>query len=379
MNANQQVTATFNTTQNISALNHIIFLAQENRSFDHYFGALRGYWAQNGYPDQSFDGLPQFNPVSGAAPLLGTAPAVPGCDPTSLPPADCVFDTNNPITSYHLITQCIENPSPSWNEAHVDWNFNDQIGLYPATLNGFVWTAGHDARYDVPPFNDVAGIRAMGYYDGSDLNYYYFMASNFATSDRWFHPAMTRTPPNRAYLIAGTSQGYVYGEATDSADTALLTSPTIFQELQTAGVTWKIYVDPVNSPCSGPPYDPACLLSLSSVQDFQWGQPNWRMVDALGARSEFRRGHPRHDALGHAHRQASERLPRPYAQRRPRNHVLTGEAIGDSIRTLFSGAVLDIVIVYHGVYHAFPAISRNSSIGCGGLQCTEDASSSVQL
>ena len=35
--------------------------------------------------------------------------------------------------------------------------------------------------------------------------------------------------------------------------------------------------------------------------------------------------------------------------------------------------VLGIVIVYHGVYHAFPAISRNSSIGCGGLQCTETA------
>jgi phospholipase C len=273
MNTSQQVTATFNTIPNLSALNHIIFLAQENRSFDHYFGALRGYWAQNGYPDQSFDGLPQFNPVSGAPPLLGPAPAVPGCDPTSLPPADCLFDTNNPITSYHLLTQCIENPSPSWNEAHVDWNFNDQVGKFPpASLNGFVWTAGHDARFDVPPFNDVDGIRAMGYYDGSDLNYYYFMASNFATSDRWFHPAMTRTPPNRAYLIAGTSQGYVYGEATDLADTPLLTAPTIFQELQTAGVSWKIYVDPVGSPCTGPPYDPTCLLSLSSVQDFLWGQ-----------------------------------------------------------------------------------------------------------
>jgi phospholipase C len=47
---------------------------------------------------------------------------------------------------------------------------------------------------------------------------------------------------------------------------------TIFQELQTAGVSWKIYVDPQGSPCSGPPYDSACLLSLSSVQDFQWGQ-----------------------------------------------------------------------------------------------------------
>jgi phospholipase C len=272
LSASQQVTATFNTTQNLAALNHIIFLAQENRSFDHYFGALREYWAHNGYPDQSFDGLPQFNPSSGAAPLKGPAPAIPGCDPSSPPPSDCVFDTNHRITSYHLITQCIENPSPSWNESHVDWDYNDAVGLLPAALNGFVWTAGHDARALVPPFNDIDGIRAMGYYDDTDLNYYYFMASKFATSDRWFHPVMTRTQPNRSYLIAGTSQGYAYPEATDIGDTALLTAPTIFQKLQTAGVSWKIYVDPEGSPCSGPPYDPSCLLTMSSAQYFQWGQ-----------------------------------------------------------------------------------------------------------
>jgi phospholipase C len=273
LNTSQQVTATFNTNPNITALTHIIFLAQENRSFDHYFGAMRGYWAQNGYPDQSFDGLPQFNPVSGIAPLYGAPPAIPGCDPTSPPPGDCLFDTSNLITSYHLITQCIENPSPSWNESHVDWNYNDQVGQYPpATLNGFVWAAGHDARADVPPFNDVDGIRAMGYYDGSDLNYYYFMASNFATSDRWFNPVMARTQPNRAELISGTTQGYAYPIGTDAGDTALMTAPTIFQELQAAGITWKIYVDPVGSACTGPPYDPACLLGLSYVQNFQWGQ-----------------------------------------------------------------------------------------------------------
>ena len=60
--------------------------------------------------------------------------------------------------------------------------------------------------------------------------------------------------------------------STDSADTAPLTAPTIFQELQTAGVSWKIYVNPQGSACSGPPYDPACLVTLSSVQEFQWGQ-----------------------------------------------------------------------------------------------------------
>jgi phospholipase C len=270
LTASQQVTATFNLAQGISVLNHIVFLAQENRSFDHYFGALRQYWAQNGYPDQSFDGLPQFNPTSGPPPLYGPPPAIPGCNPNSPPPEDCVFDPSNLITSYQLVTQCIENPSPSWNEAHVDWNYYDPEGQAAANLDGFVWTAGHDARAD--QFYDVDGIRAMGYYDGDDLNYYYFMASNFATSDRWFNPAMTRTHPNREYLIAGTSQGYAYPVGTDNSDKKLLTATTIFQELQAAGISWKIYVDPTNSSCSGPPYDPACLLGLSYVQFFQWGQ-----------------------------------------------------------------------------------------------------------
>lgn len=269
LTASEQVTATFNLSQGINVLNHIIFLAQENRSFDHYFGALREYWAQNGYPDQSFDGLPQFNPTSGPPPLYGPPPAIPGCNPDAPPPEDCAFDPSNLITSYHLITQCIENPSPSWNEGHVDWNYYDPEGQAPANLDGFAWTAGHDGRAD--KFYDVDGIRAMGYYDGGDLNYYYFMASNFATSDRWFNPAITRTHPNREYLIAGTSQGYAYPVGTDNNDKKLLTATTIFQELQAAGISWKIYVDPTNA-CTGPPYDPSCLLGLSYVQFFQWGQ-----------------------------------------------------------------------------------------------------------
>jgi len=274
LNADASVTATFNNPVGLAtSINHIIFLAQENRSFDHYFGALREYWAQNGYPDQSFDGLPQFNPVSGTAPLQGPAPSNPGCDPASPPPNDCVYDPNNPVASFHLITQCVENPSPSWNESHVDWNYKDQVGVYPpATLDGFVYTAAHDARTTQPPFNDTDGLRAMGYYDGNDLNYYYFMASNFGTSDRFFNSVMTRTPPNREYLIAGTSQGYVYGNGTDAQDAAPLTATTIFQELQAAGVSWKIYVDPKGSSCTGPPYDPACLVQLSYVNNFAWGQ-----------------------------------------------------------------------------------------------------------
>jgi phospholipase C len=251
-----------------TSINHIIFIAQENRSFDHYFGAMRQYWAQNNYPDQSFDGLPQFNPTTGIAPLAGPVPTNPGCNANQPPPADCAYDTSNPIASYHLVTQCIENPSPAWNEGHIDWDYNDPTGQNAAALNGFVYSAAHDARNNNPPYYDTNGLRAMGYYNGTDLNYYYWMASNFGTSDRFFNPTLTRTNSNRDYLVAGTSGGYVYPEGTDANDTAQLKQTTIFQELQSAGITWKIYVDPTNSGCSGPPYQASCLIQLSYINDF---------------------------------------------------------------------------------------------------------------
>lgn len=245
-------------------------MVQENRSLDSYLGTLREYWAQNGYPDQSFDGLAQFNPSSGTAPLQGPAPSNPGCDPKSPAPSDCSFDTSNPVTSFHLKTMCIENPSPSWNESHVDWDYGDQVGLYPATNNGFVWTAAQDGR-DLS-YYDTNGLRAMGYYDGGDLNYLYFMASDFGTSDRWFNPVMSRTNINREYLLAGTSSGYAYPNGTNAADTPQLTSKTIFEALQDAGISWKIYVDTEDSPCTGPPYDPSCLMTLSYLQNFTYAQ-----------------------------------------------------------------------------------------------------------
>ncbi|HXZ78934.1 MAG TPA: alkaline phosphatase family protein [Terriglobales bacterium] len=226
------------TQAGLTQINHIIFMAQENRGFDHYFGDMRQYWAANGFPDQSFDGLPQFNPPSGASPLQGPAPTNPGCDPAfPFPGNDCTIDANSPqIASFHMISQCIENPSPSWNEDHVDWNLSNPVSSTP-TLDGFVWTAAHDARNE--GFSDVDGKRVMAYYDASDLPYYRFLASSFATSDRWFSPVMSRTQANRMYMVAATSAGHVYPLA---AGAPPLSNTTVFDLLQNAGVSWKIYV-----------------------------------------------------------------------------------------------------------------------------------------
>jgi phospholipase C len=269
LNANTTVSANFTTPGSIAAISHVIILAQENRSFDNYLGELRQYWAQNGYPDQSFDGLPQFNPTSGAAPLQGPAPSIPGCNPNEPAPSDCVYDPSNQVTSFHLSTMCTENTSPSWDEAHNDWSPTDNVGNNPSANNGFVYTAAYDGRSN--NFYDSDGVRAMGYYDGDDLNFLYFMASNFATSDRWFNPAMSRTNINREYMQAATSGGYAYPNGTDTADTPQLKSETIFENLQNAGISWKIYVNPEGTGCSSP-YTAACLIQTSYLSNFTYAQ-----------------------------------------------------------------------------------------------------------
>src|SRR5689334_8124170 len=44
-------------TQGINSINHIVFMFQENRSFDQYFGKLNDYRAKLGLP-QDVDGIP---------------------------------------------------------------------------------------------------------------------------------------------------------------------------------------------------------------------------------------------------------------------------------------------------------------------------------
>ncbi|HEY6767141.1 MAG TPA: alkaline phosphatase family protein, partial [Candidatus Sulfotelmatobacter sp.] len=290
------VTATFGGSLQTN-INHIILFAQENRSFDHYFGYMRKYWANHGITDQPFDGLPQFNP-----PFTTPAPTVPGCnlDPTT-DASDCSPDSTNPIQSFsfHSLllpsgrvgTVCQENQSPFWNEAHNDWSIgnpaDEQPLNAPAELNGFVWTAAYDARgYG---FMDVNGVRAMGYYEDTDLNYYYDMATKFGTSDKWFSPLMDRTQVNRMYMIAATSHGDAYPIGPQNGSHQL-PSKTIFEALQDAGLTWKIYVNPGPAPnytCDPNAVSDAnaqCLIQTSYINMFTYQQT---ILNSAGQSPDF--------------------------------------------------------------------------------------------
>src|SRR5258707_13260010 len=103
----------------------------------------------------------------------------------------------------------------TWTESWTE-SLGHRISQSPAsagaTMDGFVFTAAKFAQDS--GFHDVQGLRAMGFYDAAALPYYYFMATQFATSDRWFSPVMARTQPNRIFGFAATTAGHVYEPTT---------------------------------------------------------------------------------------------------------------------------------------------------------------------
>jgi phospholipase C len=220
-----QSTVTVNPPGTINSVSHIIIMMQENRSFDHYFGHLNEYRTKLGLP-AIVDDLSNAGNVS-------------------LPS----WNNSGNIAPYHLLTQCLGDLSGSWQEAHNSINLtspNEGSWGTPPPMNGFAAMAGGYAQHDPSSGGfDVAGMRAMGYYTADDLPFYYWAATTFATSDRWFSPALTRTQPNRMYLLAATSNGYAYpGGAGDTTHPALNMGnvKSIFQLLQENNVTWKVYV-----------------------------------------------------------------------------------------------------------------------------------------
>ena len=182
----------------LSHLKHIIFFVQENRSFDNYFGMLGPYKASLGLAND-VDGL-NLNTT-----LLNTQ--------------------GQPVHPFHYQTVCTENLSPSWNESHFD--------VDGGLMDNFMKTST-----SVPSSIDPTGTRAMGYYDQSDLPYYYTLAARFATSDRFFSPVLANTIPNRYYLFTATSFGNALPANPPSGG---FTQPTIFDHLDQAGVSWRYY------------------------------------------------------------------------------------------------------------------------------------------
>ena len=104
--------------------------------------------------------------------------------------------------------------SHGWNAAHNDYN--------GGKMDGFVYSEGNR--------------ETMGYYDQSDLPHYWKAAQEYVLCERFFSSVMSQSGPNHLYLVAGTSGGIVNNKIPKT-----LTFPPIFEQLDSAGISWKVY------------------------------------------------------------------------------------------------------------------------------------------
>ncbi len=228
-NASATSTVSVIPAGSINAINHVILMLQENRSFDHYFGMLNPYRKANGW-NMGDDG--KDYEVDGIDDKLNT-----------------VSNQDDQGVAYQLFklrSTCIDDVSSSWLESYGDVNRWDFSTTRKIAMDGFVHIAEGFANNCLSSgtcsgnFTDTTGERAMGYYDQSFLNYYYYMASQFALSDRWFSPVSTKSIPNRIATFTGTTQGLVFDPGSND-HLPQLNIANIFQELDSSRVSWKIY------------------------------------------------------------------------------------------------------------------------------------------
>ena len=273
-NATATTTVTV-TPASLQSINHVIFLQQENHSFDNYFGMLNPYRKANSF-NVGDDGVDYE--VDGIDDKLTT-----------------IKNQNDEGVTYSLFkfkSTCIEDESSDWLASYGDVNRYDFTSARQILMDGFVHNAEGYAKSCSQPgaggscagtFPDLTGHASMGYYDDGFLNYYYYMASQFAISDRWFSPVSSKSVDNRiATFTGGTTQGLVKDPGGQDA-LPQLDIPTIFEELDQANVSWKVYyiatqgLCGAGDECSGSPnaaYPATDFSNLAYSYRFVYGNPS---------------------------------------------------------------------------------------------------------
>jgi phospholipase C len=238
--ASATATLTVTAAPSLQSIDHVIFMMQENHTFDNYFGMLNPYRQANGW-NIGDDGK-TYN-VDGIDDKL-----------TKISNAD---DEGTSYPLFKFTSSCIDDETSDWLASFGDVNTYDFLANRPIQMQGFVHNAEGYAKScaAAPPgscsgaFTDLTGRRSMGYYDQGFLNYYYYMASQFALSDRWFSPVASKSIANRiATFTGGTTQGLVKDTGNED-HLPQLDIPTIFEELDQANVSWKIYYTVTDNLC----------------------------------------------------------------------------------------------------------------------------------
>jgi phospholipase C len=191
---------------------HVVFLMQENRSFDHCYGTLQGV---RGFNDPRAITLPNQNKVW--------------------------LQTNEKGETYAPFRLDIKNTNATWMHS-LPHSWTNQVdarnnGKYDKWLD--VKQSGHDEYKHMP--------LTMGYYTREDIPFYYALADAFTVCDQNFCSSLTGTTPNRLYFWSGTiraeqnenSKANVWNEDADY-DT-MVNWKTYPERLEENGVSWKVY------------------------------------------------------------------------------------------------------------------------------------------
>ncbi len=197
-------------TGSIMDVQHIVILMQENRSFDHYFGTLRGV---RGFGDRFTIPVPGAN---------GSVWRQRGAQPAPVAPFH--LDTGRSFAHMRVL-----GTPHTWPNAQRAWD-HGRMAAWPT--------------YKQP--------HSMGYYTAADLPFQFALANMFTVCDAYHSSLQAGTNPNRVVAWTGTNDphqqghGPVIGNSYDHLghDPQGGYSWTTYPErLQAAGVTWQIYQD----------------------------------------------------------------------------------------------------------------------------------------
>lgn len=192
----------------LRAVRHVVILMQENRSFDHYFGMLRGV---RGFGDRNAVELPSGRPVFEQPGPLGTVLPFPGREAAETQQRDL---------------QYIGDLDHSWDGGAKAWRDGWMDG----------WVTAKTAA-------------TMAYHDRRDLPLHYELADTFTICDAYHSSIHTSTNPNRNHLWSGWTGHEADGSrAVTNAAYAEGTHPgypwpTYAERLEKAGRSWKTYTE----------------------------------------------------------------------------------------------------------------------------------------
>ncbi len=195
----------------LGAIEHVVFLMQENRSFDHYYGTYRGVRGFDDHPSGSLGAFAQEWPGGPASTLL----------PIHL-------DTASGLG------ECTHDLDHSWEGEHLSRGSGDN--------RSFVSTHTR-SEFEGPE----QGVLTMGYYRRRDLPFYYALADAFTICDNYHCSVLGPTHPNRLMALSGTidptgqAGGPVLITNEDSDAIYSVSWDTMPEVLEDAGVSWKVY------------------------------------------------------------------------------------------------------------------------------------------